>query len=180
MAGWSGADTALWVRGAVQELQLELIQRVPGAALRRDGRYGEQTHRALVMALSQVRSEYGFVEDVLPGLVSGQGGPGATAVALGLTEEQARAVEAAWAWWAVKRLRPIPRGAYQALGDYNQYLGSSGDEILTPTVAEEFIEPRIDVSGSNALILLGSFLVTGLVIGGGYVWGRRECGVGRR
>lgn len=95
---------------------------------------------------------------------------------LGLSEDAARAFEAAWAWWAIKQGPPIPRQAYHVLADFNRQLEGSGMAPLTPDVVTLFADvPAAPSSGGvSGKILLAIGSAIALTLGVVLVGRRRE------
>ncbi len=161
--GWTGKEIALSIRGIVQRLQNAL------GDLPRTGKYDRVTHLKLFALLAANGRGAGLdtagpdpieIIEVFPEVFD---------------ETQASYIRTAWAWWAQKRVRPIPAGAQAAILDANTVLHAAGSMVLTPKDADEFVGDapvvtvmRASLAGLGVLLVIGVFVL-------GQRWGRSEC-----
>lgn len=166
MAGWTAAETALWIRGQVQVLQDNLN-------VHKTGRYDRVTNDAFKETLVAAGYEDRDFDN---------NGPGALASVLWpdvFGDFEARYLAVAWAWWArIRNVRPAPTGMLGVIEQANTALQEDGDEPLTASVAGEFVgDGPVYGRRTGVYVLLASI---GLVVAGyvGTEIGKRKCHVG--
>ena len=165
---WTSAETAIWIRGAVQSVQQALVER--GQQVVRDGLFDARTWHAFMAAMAGQEQA-----------LTSQGPRGLAGSVLGTTEEEARAFAAAWAWWQMKREGRDPGAAQLTINDFNSALVAGGDQPLAASDAEAFLGDRPPASsttrgGRVALVVLG---IVGLGFAAVIGWSsarRSKCG----
>jgi hypothetical protein len=165
---WTSAETAIWIRGAVQSVQQALVER--GQQVVRDGLFDARTWHAFMAAMAGQEQA-----------LTSQGPRGLAGSVLGTTEEEARAFAAAWAWWQMKREGRDPGTAQLTINDFNAALTAGGDQPLVASDAEAFLGDRPAATaaargGRVALVVLG---IVGLGFAAVIGWSaakRGKCG----
>lgn len=185
MAGWTAADTALWIKGAVQQVQIEVEALLRSAgrgaqeggtfvpfALPHDGLYTKKLHDAFKEALGLVQNSPIDVSADVVGDIDVQG-PRGLAAAFGVTNEQARGFEVAWAWWTYHRNpNKDATQAFAVITDFNAMLSGDGDQLLQPGDVLAFVGDPPGSGGaasatSKAKYIIGAVVLVGL---GALVW----------
>jgi hypothetical protein len=162
MAGWTAQDTSLWIRGAVQQVQIEVeaILRSAGRGettgggfvpitLPKDGKYSLVLHNAFKEALAMVGPSASVpvsAEDI--GAIDLQGPRGLAAAIV--DNEQARAFATAWAWWTYHRNpNKDATQAWSVITDYNVMLTGDGDQTLAPADVLSFVGDEGGLGGGG-------------------------------
>lgn len=175
MAGWAQQETALWIRGVVQRVQGYLLQQLPAAAdagVVRDGKYS--------LALHEGFEKYGSLNGY-PDHDWYDDGPPNAAFLPGMTDGDALLLRAAWAWWSIRRLSPVPAEATKVAEEYNALLYGNGDQPLRPKDTEEFVGDRrpLQYAGKGIAIGFACVIMLGLGLALGHRFGQRmKCGSG--
>jgi len=188
MAGWKKSEPALWIRGSIQSVQSVAADVLAAAGAPvpapRDGLYSAAWHRIFRDALSMVATRGGTEapQAVLIDALArwAEQGPRAPLTYLGgsyggVTDEQARDVEVAWAWWAKLRGRGDATRADAVIEAYNRVLTGDRDEVLDAGAAKVFVGDQPPVTASRVWSVVGIALLCGVV---GYVahrQGRSQC-----
>ncbi len=180
MAGWSAQETALWIRGAVQQVQIEVESALRTAGrgatvdgtfvpftLPKDGLFTKRLFTAFKEALPLIPSPATPISGPEVAAIDVQG-PRALAAALGLSNEMARGFEVAWAWWVFLRVAEKPAEHFAVISDFNTMLSGDGDQILQPSDVEAFVGDVPTVAGVSTkkwkMILVLGFVVAGGVV----------------
>jgi len=87
------------------------------------------------------------------GLVDEEG-PGRLALLLqAFTAQDQTVIDGLWGWWRLTLGQPYPREAYAAIRDFNDLLSATGEVILLPETASQYIEIRQGLSWTAILLL---------------------------
>ncbi len=161
---WTSAETAIWIRGAVQSVQQALVDQ--GQQVVRDGLFDARTWSA-------------FMRVVQDPVLTSQGPRGLAGSALGVTEEEARAFAVAWAWYQTRRVGTDPGAARLTIDDYDAQLAAGGDQKLSAADAESFLGDRPVRSQVAGRVVLAVLAAAGLGFAAVMGWSaarRGKCG----
>lgn len=163
MAGWTGHESAIWIRGSVQNLQ-DRLDFSP-----RDGKYSAALNRKLQAALIAAG-----LRDQADKLATE--GPAGLTLFPG-TQVSWEDIAVAWAWWVKLRGKPpYPPKVDATILASNEALIADGDAPLTAKDAEEFIgDAPPATSGKTVLYVLGGIMGAAVIATLGVIYGRRSC-----